>query len=296
MSEYIYLLQEREFKKSGEKVYKIGRTSKDNLTRFNQYPKGSELIIQVKCMNSREMEKRLIKKFDEKYIKRRDIGNEYYEGEYKKMMKDIYINIEDEDITDIIEYIDKNNKRECAKVVFKKWCDNKISKSSDWKVFNTNFVYNDGSEVSIGWRSNRSQDAWLNYPIAFVPISEIYYNAVDEEDLEEHIKSLEGDDRLISSVETNWDEIWGHWDDYVPTIEECLKKNIYPEEIIDIVLPHKGRPAYFIEIYDGIPVSENKIDKLKKLGVRDLIEIDAEWILEQKEIPTTLKIRRWLIK
>ena len=97
MSEYIYLLQEREFKKSGEKVYKIGRTSKDNLTRFNQYPKGSELIIQVKCMNSREMEKRLIKKFNDKYIKRRDIGNKYYEGECDEMTIDLMKSIEEKD-------------------------------------------------------------------------------------------------------------------------------------------------------------------------------------------------------
>lgn len=35
---YIYLLQEREFIKTNENVYKVGMTKKENHKRFNQYP------------------------------------------------------------------------------------------------------------------------------------------------------------------------------------------------------------------------------------------------------------------
>jgi hypothetical protein len=37
--------------------------------------------------------KKLIELFNTKYIKRTDIGNEYFEGNYKNMINDIYINL-----------------------------------------------------------------------------------------------------------------------------------------------------------------------------------------------------------
>jgi len=46
---YIYLLQETEFIKTKETIYKVGRTSTNNLTRFNQYPKNSLLLFQMIC-------------------------------------------------------------------------------------------------------------------------------------------------------------------------------------------------------------------------------------------------------
>ena len=97
MSEYIYLLQEREFIKSGEKIYKLGRTSKENLTRFYQYPKGSELLIQIKCKDSKKIEHLLINFFKENFIHHKKyIGNEYFEGEYKIMIDIIYLTIKNE--------------------------------------------------------------------------------------------------------------------------------------------------------------------------------------------------------
>jgi hypothetical protein len=41
--EYIHLLQEREFVTRAENVYKSGRTTQKNFTRFKQYPKSSKL-------------------------------------------------------------------------------------------------------------------------------------------------------------------------------------------------------------------------------------------------------------
>jgi hypothetical protein len=48
---YIYLLQEREFIKTKENIYKLGKTKQENLKRLKQYSKGSELIIQLQCEN-----------------------------------------------------------------------------------------------------------------------------------------------------------------------------------------------------------------------------------------------------
>ena len=40
------------------------------------------------------------------------------------------------------------------------------------------------------------------------------------------------------------------------------------------------------------PVSNTKINKLKQVGVDSLIEIDADWILNQTKIPSQLKYKR----
>ena len=57
---YIYLLQEREFIKTNESIYKIGRTKQEHNKRLNQYPKGSILLVQIICSNCVIMEKKII--------------------------------------------------------------------------------------------------------------------------------------------------------------------------------------------------------------------------------------------
>lgn len=155
-------------------------------------------------------------------------------------------------------------KHKYAKEVFKQW-------ASGRSLFPTNY------DEDIDWSSNRTEDAWLEYPIVIT--------------------------ENINSVSQNWDEIWSHDGMYcdaelnfVPSYEECIGKNLHPIAVIDIILPHKGAPGYFIEICHTNPVSDDKIKKLHAAGVRELIEFDAEWILCQTGIPAKLKIKRWLIR
>jgi hypothetical protein len=89
-SQYIYLLQEREFTKTKENVFKVGKTTKLNHERFNQYPKGSVLLFQMICSNCSDMESKVIKVFKDKFKLRKDIGNEYFEGDSDEMMDVIY--------------------------------------------------------------------------------------------------------------------------------------------------------------------------------------------------------------
>ncbi len=96
ITNYIYLLQLREFIKTKENIYKVGRTSKQHLERFNQYPKGSLLLFQMICNCSKTMEIQILEIFKDKFIQRKDIGNEYFEGEYNKMIDLIYITIKNE--------------------------------------------------------------------------------------------------------------------------------------------------------------------------------------------------------
>ena len=88
--QYIYLIQLREFLKSGEPIFKVGRTQQENFKRFYQYTKGSKILFQMICDNSNESEKEIIIIFKNKYIFRKDIGNEYFEGNFINMIDDIY--------------------------------------------------------------------------------------------------------------------------------------------------------------------------------------------------------------
>ena len=88
--QYIYLIQLREFLKSGEPIFKIGRTKQENFKRFYQYPKGSKILFQMICDDSNKLEKEIIIILKNKYIFRKDIGNEYFEGNFINMIDDIY--------------------------------------------------------------------------------------------------------------------------------------------------------------------------------------------------------------
>jgi len=88
--EYIYLLQEREFIKTNEPIYKIGKTKQDNLKRLNNYPKGSSLIIQIKCNDCNKYERIILNRFKEKFIQKKEIGNEYFMGYCNDMIDLIF--------------------------------------------------------------------------------------------------------------------------------------------------------------------------------------------------------------
>ena len=88
--QYIYLIQEREFIKTGEPIYKIGKTKKENLTRFKQYSKGSRMLCQLISTDCDEDERVLLGKFRTSYVPRKDVGSEYFEGDYNKMIQDIF--------------------------------------------------------------------------------------------------------------------------------------------------------------------------------------------------------------
>lgn len=83
---FIYLIREREFIKTNEEIYKIGKTI--NIKhRMPSYPKDSRLYICFFCPTCiDEVEKFVISLFDVKFKKRIDIGSEYYEGDAGKMI------------------------------------------------------------------------------------------------------------------------------------------------------------------------------------------------------------------
>lgn len=90
MSGYIYILIEREFIRTREPVYKIGKTTQDEFKRFKQYPKNSKLIQQIYCEDCHGLERELIELFRVKYKQRREFGIEYFEGDVKDMVYTIF--------------------------------------------------------------------------------------------------------------------------------------------------------------------------------------------------------------
>jgi ribosomal protein L31 len=103
LTNYVYLLREREFIKSNEEIYKTGMTTKPNHTRFNQYPKGSVLMFQIMCNDCSITEKNIISIFKTKFNHRKDIGSEYFEGDYTEMIAVMYSVVSTDWKPDIIE-------------------------------------------------------------------------------------------------------------------------------------------------------------------------------------------------
>ena len=116
----IYLLIEREFIKSNENVYKLGRTQQNDNKRLKQYPKGSKLIFQINCDNHKNIEHVLLNMFDCEFINRKDIGREYYEGNSKKMILKILSVIDikcDDDYTFDFEKVGREYVKACKSFV-----------------------------------------------------------------------------------------------------------------------------------------------------------------------------------
>jgi hypothetical protein len=86
---YLYLLREREFIKTNELIFKVGKTTQNLYQRINKYPKDSELIMAIRVADCHTAETALLKELRRKYIQRRDIGHEYFEGEQQEFMKEL---------------------------------------------------------------------------------------------------------------------------------------------------------------------------------------------------------------
>ncbi len=88
----VYLLQTREFIKSRERVYKIGKTKQEGVDRIKGYPKGTKLYLMIQVTDCDVSERVLLSIFRNKYKPRTDIGAEYFEGDLQQMKWDIINN------------------------------------------------------------------------------------------------------------------------------------------------------------------------------------------------------------
>ena len=96
ITNYIYLLHEREFIKTSEYIYKVGMTRQSNLDRIKNYPRGSVLLFQMECRDCRLVESIVLQVFNDRFYKCTFYGNEYFRGDKQIMMAIIYLIIENE--------------------------------------------------------------------------------------------------------------------------------------------------------------------------------------------------------
>jgi hypothetical protein len=150
---YIYLVKEREFIKTNENIYKIGRSKQENTKRFLQYPKGSELILQEVCIDCIKTEKMIINEFKKHFIHRKDIGNEYFEGDYLKMRKIVwgYIldesnQVENDNCNESLENI-QSPQNEIFEEIIDNLTENKLKKNID--IYVNYYIKNFDKELEI---------------------------------------------------------------------------------------------------------------------------------------------------
>lgn len=131
---YIYLIQEREFVRTGESIFKIGKTTQRLYKRMSQYPKSSMALLSVIVDDCHTAEKDLLKLFHKKYIHRSEIGAESFEGDPAEMMKDIVEYQSTHFHRD--RYFENNNKyfEKQLKKAVKKAKGQQVSDSSDEQI------------------------------------------------------------------------------------------------------------------------------------------------------------------
>lgn len=109
-TEYIYLLQEREFIRINEQTYKVGRTSQPFPKRFNGYPKDSELFMMERVFDCVTAETLIINKFKGKFKQMSQYGKEYFNGDVDEMKQIIHETISE--MTNIVKNKSKSVKNE----------------------------------------------------------------------------------------------------------------------------------------------------------------------------------------
>ena len=321
---YIYLLREREFIRMNEDIYKIGKTKQPHDNRFRQYPKGSDLILQIKCVNCDTAERTILNQFKQKYRPCRNIGNEYFEGNYIDMINTIMkeINVQyDEDATHTYTF---NHHKIPHPTAF---C---IQSLTD-KLQQT-FVYNDhvsvyntlkvGTPTDFGFiqRPRRfinptftDNESYL-HKSAKIILSGWLHEYVDKDDFMKVVCESNNDKFTLRwrrnssqsigyplSTETasfNWVEIDRSRDRDMDAYRSAILQGQDVVAMIDVVVIRKGCPIYLFEICDDKKsLTPEKLNKIKKCiensgsVIECLIEIDTSWIMSQFERPPILKVK-----
>ena len=93
-----------------------------------------------------------------------------------------------------------------------------------------------------------------------------------------------------NSIDYSWSDLIGNGIDTInPTYEELRKKDISVISVVDMVVMDNNKPKYFFEVKNTNPVSSVKLERLKKLNMKNLYEIDANYIMKQCGKPNTLE-------
>jgi hypothetical protein len=157
MPDYIYLLREREFIKTNESIYKIGKSRQENLERAKSYPTGSELVLQITCLDCDMIERELKIQFKNKYIHKKELGNEYFEGNHKDMIQDIYDKIKTNNIE--VDVMSDNKTEQLYILIDKAILSNEVSDIA--KIAYLVSKENIKAEDHKWYKFDKDSDIWL---------------------------------------------------------------------------------------------------------------------------------------
>jgi len=86
-NQYCYLIQEREFVKTGEHIYKVGKSSYGYKNSIAKFPKNSVVVLIAKVDDCNIALKNIINHFNEIFKIRTDIGKDYFEGDIHAIIR-----------------------------------------------------------------------------------------------------------------------------------------------------------------------------------------------------------------
>lgn len=290
---YIYLLQLREFVKTKENVYKVGRTTQENHKRFAQYPKGSVLLFQMICNDCVRIEKDVLEKFRQNFKQRKDLGNEYFEGDYKNMIDVIYLIVKEEGKKCVnenkvkvvdenkLKVVDEMQENKSFQYIFNPCCGN--YKYVLFNPIDVTFVYCDGIS------GHRWLPEWISDGISMINMKKICNIDI----VDNILKSLLPKDiismykKLVHNLLVKLEEkeiifydynqqlmtLWIKNLFYLTNINYCTSYNYYSNgtEYKKIIASNKYRCVIIEKTFDTDISIEQQINQFREFGIKIII-------------------------
>ena len=217
-NEFIYLIKEREFIKNNEEIYKIGKTKQMALKRIKDYPKNSILLLYIITNDCDKKEKQIIQKFKEHFIHKKDIGNEYFLGDYNHMIN-IILSIISNDSSLIESSLIESSLNDSSLIE----SSSVESSSNDSSI---DIVYFDYDNKIINFDNSHIKDKEfiINNNLEYYELFELYYNKLFENDNNKIIRKTK---RTYSKILTNTNKWLNKLDESIyPIIINNIAKNM----------------------------------------------------------------------
>jgi hypothetical protein len=217
-NEFIYLIKEREFIKNNEEIYKIGKTKQMALKRIKDYPKNSILLLYIITNDCDKKEKQIIQKFKEHFIHKKDIGNEYFLGDYNHMIN-IILSIISNDSSLIESSLLESSLNDSSLIE----SSSVESSSNDSSI---DIVYFDYDNKIINFDNSHIKDKEfiINNNLDYYELFELYYNKLFENDNNKIIRKTK---RTYSTILTNTNKWINKMDNIIyPIIINNIAKNM----------------------------------------------------------------------
>jgi|LakMenEpi03Aug12_release.lakeMendotaPanAssembly.Ray.scaffolds.fasta_scaffold05729_17 hypothetical protein len=294
-NEFIYLIKEREFIKTKELIYKIGKTKQENLQRIKSYPNGSILLLYIITNDCDKKEKLIIQKFKEHFIHKKDIGNEYFMGDYNHMINIILsiISISNESSSLESSSLESSSLESSSlesSLLESSLLESSLLESSSNDSLNS-IVYFDYDNKIINFDNSHIKDIEFikNDKLYYYELFELYYNKLFEN---ENNKIIKKTNKSYSKILTKTNKWINKMDNIIyPIIINNIAKNMksfieinFKDDVINnnilcfldyiLIITSKNNNLYshlnkYIDII-GSKYSTDEFDNYYKLNIKQL--------------------------